>query len=67
VEAEDFAEAIARVIAGLEKKSRVLNETEKQIVAYHEVGHVIVAVVSPGSCDQIFGGCLRIYPRLPET
>jgi cell division protease FtsH len=67
VEAEDFAEAIARVIAGLEKKSRVLNETEKQIVAYHEAGHVIVAAVRPGICDQIFGGCLRIYPRLPET
>jgi cell division protease FtsH len=44
----DFKEAIERVIAGLEKKSRVLNEKEKQIVAYHEVGHAIVGAVMPG-------------------
>jgi cell division protease FtsH len=46
---EDFAEAIERVVAGLEKKSRVLNETEKKIVAYHEVGHAIVGALMPGS------------------
>ena len=46
---EDFAEAIERVVAGLEKKSRVLNEKEKKIVAYHEVGHAIVGTVLPGS------------------
>ncbi len=40
---EDFSEAIERVVAGLEKKSRVLNEKEKKIVAYHEVGHALVA------------------------
>ena len=34
----DFNEAIERVVAGLEKKSRVLNDKEKKIVAYHEVG-----------------------------
>ncbi|NJO39349.1 MAG: ATP-dependent metallopeptidase FtsH/Yme1/Tma family protein [Cyanobacteria bacterium CRU_2_1] len=45
----DFAEAIERVVAGLEKKSRVLNDKEKKIVAYHEVGHAMVAVVMPGS------------------
>jgi len=45
----DFAEAIERVVAGLEKKSRVLNETEKKIVAYHEVGHAMVGVLMPGS------------------
>lgn len=44
----DFKEAIERVIAGLEKKSRVLNEKEKQIVAYHEVGHALVGAVMPG-------------------
>jgi len=44
----DFAEAIERVIAGLEKKSRVLNEMEKKIVAYHEVGHAIVGALMPG-------------------
>jgi cell division protease FtsH len=49
VEGEDFAEAIERVVAGLEKKSRVLNETEKRIVAYHEVGHAIVGAAMPGS------------------
>lgn len=46
---EDFAEAVERVVAGLEKKSRVLNEKEKKIVAYHEVGHALVGAVMPGS------------------
>jgi cell division protease FtsH len=45
----DFAEAIERVVAGLEKKSRVLNEKEKKIVAYHEVGHALVGALMPGS------------------
>jgi cell division protease FtsH len=45
----DFAEAIERVVAGLEKKSRVLNEKEKKIVAYHEVGHALVGSLMPGS------------------
>ncbi len=45
----DFAEAIERVIAGLEKKSRVLNEQEKKRVAYHEVGHAIVGALMPGA------------------
>ncbi len=44
----DFAEAIERVVAGLEKKSRVLNEKEKKIVAYHEVGHALVGALMPG-------------------
>ncbi len=45
----DFAEAIERLVAGLEKKSRVLNDKEKKIVAYHEVGHAMVAYLMPGS------------------
>lgn len=45
---EDFAEAIERVVAGLEKKSRVLNDKEKTIVAYHEVGHALVGATMPG-------------------
>jgi cell division protease FtsH len=45
----DFNEALERVIAGLEKKSRVLNETEKRTVAYHEAGHAIVAALMPGA------------------
>jgi cell division protease FtsH len=44
----DFAEAIERVVAGLEKKSRVLSEKEKTIVAYHEVGHALVGAIMPG-------------------
>ncbi|RMD92670.1 MAG: ATP-dependent metallopeptidase FtsH/Yme1/Tma family protein [Calditrichaeota bacterium] len=40
---EDLEEAIDRVVAGLEKKNRVLNKKEKEIVAYHEAGHAIVA------------------------
>ena len=45
---EDFNEAIERVVAGLEKKSRVLSAQEKKIVAYHEVGHALVGAVMPG-------------------
>ncbi|MGL5925462.1 ATP-dependent zinc metalloprotease FtsH [Chroococcidiopsis sp.] len=45
----DFNEAIERVIGGLEKRSRVLNETEKKTVAYHEVGHAIIAALMPGA------------------
>lgn len=45
----DLSEAIERVVAGLEKKSRVLNENEKRIVAYHEVGHAIVGALAPSS------------------
>lgn len=45
----DFNEAIERVVAGLEKKSRVLNETEKKTVAYHEVGHALVSALMPGA------------------
>jgi cell division protease FtsH len=45
---EDFNEAIERVVAGLEKKSRVLNDKEKKIVAYHEVGHALVGSIMPG-------------------
>ena len=44
----DFKEAIERVLAGLEKKSRVLADQEKKIVAYHEVGHALIGAVMPG-------------------
>ncbi|GBF79687.1 ATP-dependent zinc metalloprotease FtsH [Aphanothece sacrum] len=44
----DFKEAIERVVAGLEKKSRVLNDQERKVVAYHEVGHALVGAVMPG-------------------
>ncbi|MEB3340857.1 ATP-dependent zinc metalloprotease FtsH [Okeania sp.] len=45
----DFSEAIERVVAGLEKRSRVLSDREKKIVAYHEVGHALVGALMPGS------------------
>jgi cell division protease FtsH len=43
VEPSDFDEAIDRVVAGLAKKNRVMNSQEKEIVAFHESGHAIVA------------------------
>lgn len=43
VEMEDFEQAIDRVIAGLEKKNKIISPEEKEIVAYHESGHAIVA------------------------
>lgn len=45
----DFNEAIERVVAGLEKKSRVLQESERKTVAYHETGHAIVGSLMPGA------------------
>ncbi|MCS7012804.1 MAG: ATP-dependent zinc metalloprotease FtsH [Chloroherpetonaceae bacterium] len=50
VEMIDFQDAIERVIAGLEKKNKVINPKEKRIVAYHESGHAIVSWLLPG-CD----------------
>ena len=44
----DLNEAIERVVAGLEKKSRVMQDDEKKVVAYHEVGHAIVGHLMPG-------------------
>jgi len=49
VETEDFDEAIERVIAGLQKKSRVMNPRENKTVAYHESGHALVAELIPGA------------------
>jgi cell division protease FtsH len=45
----DFKEAMERVIAGLEKRSRVLTPLERQTVAYHEVGHALVGALMPGN------------------
>ncbi len=49
VEMSDIEEAIDRVVAGLEKKRRVMSKKEKEIVAFHESGHAIVATVLPGA------------------
>jgi cell division protease FtsH len=43
VDNEEFEQAIDRIIAGLEKKNRVMNNAEKKFVAYHETGHALVA------------------------
>jgi len=45
----DLQESVERVIAGLEKKNRVLNRQEKERVAHHEVGHALVALSLPGA------------------
>jgi len=45
----EFEEAVERVIAGLEKKNRLINAKEREIVAYHEMGHAIVALMLPGT------------------
>ena len=49
VSLEDFTQAVERIVAGLEKKSRVLNETERRVVAHHEMGHALVAMALPGT------------------
>ncbi|MEO0409349.1 MAG: ATP-dependent zinc metalloprotease FtsH, partial [Cyanobacteria bacterium P01_A01_bin.135] len=56
----DVKEAIERVIAGLEKRSRILSPTERQTVAYHEVGHAIVGALMPGG-NQV--SKISIVPR----
>lgn len=45
----DFTEAIERMIAGLEKRSRLLNPLERRVIAYHELGHAMVALALPGT------------------
>jgi len=60
VETGDFDEAIERVIAGLQKKSRVMNPREKKTVAYHEGGHALVAEIVPGA-DPV--AKISIIPR----
>ena len=49
VQQRDLNEAIERIVAGLEKKTRVLSEAERRSVAYHELGHALVALALPGS------------------
>jgi cell division protease FtsH len=44
----ELQEAVERVIAGLEKKNRVLNKMERERVAHHEIGHALVALSMPG-------------------
>ncbi len=60
VEMPDFDEAIDRVVAGLVRKSRVMNPREKEIVAHHEAGHALVAELRP-SADRV--AKISIIPR----
>jgi cell division protease FtsH len=60
VEMKDFDEAIDRVIAGLEKRNRVMNPKEKETVAYHEAGHALVAECRPRA-DRV--SKISIIPR----
>ncbi|HEX2526694.1 MAG TPA: ATP-dependent zinc metalloprotease FtsH [Geminicoccus sp.] len=45
---DDFNNAVERIVAGLEKRNRLLNPREREIVAYHEMGHALVAMALPG-------------------
>ena len=49
VSGRDFVEAIERIVAGLEKRNRLLNPREREIVAHHEMGHALVAMALPGA------------------
>ncbi len=57
---DDFNVAVERIVAGLEKKNRLLNPKEREIVAHHEMGHAIVAAAIPG-CDPVHK--ISIIPR----
>jgi len=45
---DDFTVAVERIVAGLEKRNRLLNPKERTVVAYHEMGHALVALSLPG-------------------
>jgi cell division protease FtsH len=45
----DFTNAVERIVAGLEKRNRLLNPMERRVVAYHELGHTLVALALPGT------------------
>ncbi len=49
VDLVDFTVAVERIVAGLEKKTRILNPREREVVAHHEMGHALVAMSLPGT------------------
>ncbi len=57
---EDFNNAIERIVAGLEKRNRLLNPEERRVVAFHELGHAMVALALPG-VDEVHK--VSIIPR----
>jgi len=60
VSLDDFTQAIERIVAGLEKRNRILNPTERRVIAVHEMGHVLVAMALPGT-DKVHK--VSIIPR----
>ena len=56
----DFTAAMERIVAGLEKRNRLLNPQEREVVAYHEMGHTLVALSLPGT-DKVHK--VSIIPR----
>jgi cell division protease FtsH len=60
VSTSDFTAAIERIVAGLEKRNRLLNPKEREVVAHHEMGHAIAAAAQPGS-DPVHK--ISIIPR----
>ena len=60
VEPTDFDEALERVIAGPERKSRVISEDDRRVLAYHEAGHALVGYMIPGY-DEVYK--VTILPR----
>lgn len=57
---DDFNNAVERIVAGLEKRNRLLNPVERRTVAYHELGHTLVALALPGT-DEVHK--VSIIPR----
>ncbi len=60
VEMDDFTRAIERIVAGLEKRKRLMNPREREIVAVHEMGHALTALALPGT-DKVHK--VSIIPR----
>ena len=46
---QDFTAGVERIVAGLEKKNRLLNPQEREVVAFHEMGHALIGMALPGS------------------
>lgn len=61
---DELEEAITRVIAGPERKSRVMSENERRLVAYHESGHAVVAQLLP-NIDPVHE--VSIVPRAEQV
>ncbi len=57
---DDFTRAVERIVAGLEKRNRLINPRERKIVAYHEMGHALVSMALPG-VDEVHK--VSIIPR----